>query len=258
MVCPCYRSPRCVGRWCRFMALEIASFLALALALGFKHSYDADHLVAVSNLLTRESNVRRAAWLSTTWALGHMVTASVVTVLLFLASRAVLGALLAHFELAVGIMLLGIGALGLAWEFGLYRRLGAYFRRIGVLHEHPHDHGARVHRHPHLHVGNLRRHGAMFGIGIVHGLASNDELLILFVAALGVATLPALLLGVGVFTIGVALGMIVFAVGLTYPLLRWGDVKVRRVVNGVTATISIAYGLFLVAGPEGLRLFPVG
>lgn len=34
------------------MAEMTLALLALALVLGFKHSYDADHLVAVSNLIT--------------------------------------------------------------------------------------------------------------------------------------------------------------------------------------------------------------
>lgn len=240
------------------MAFEIVPFLALALALGFKHSYDADHIVAVSNILTRNQGLRRAALVSTTWALGHMVTASIITVALFVAGGVLLGGLLEHFELAVAAMLLLVGSVALLWEFGYHRRIAAAFRRLGGVHEHPHDHGAREHRHPHLHLGRRKDHGVMLGIGIVHGLASNDELLILLVAALGVATVPGLLLGVGVFTIGVVVGMIVFAVGLTYPLMRWGDARVRRVVNVGAAVLSLAYGGLLLLGLGGVNLLPFG
>lgn len=240
------------------MAFELVPFLALALALGFKHSYDADHIVAVSNILTRNRDLRRAALVSTTWALGHMVTASIITVGLFLAGGVLLGGFLEHLEIAVAFMLLAIGTVGLLWEYGYHRRIAAFFRRLGGVHEHPHDHGVRKHRHPHLHLGRRKDHGMMLGIGIVHGLASNDELLILLVAALGVATVPGLLLGVGVFTIGVVVGMIVFAVGLTYPLVRWGDAKVRRVVNVAAAVLSLAYGGLLLLGLGGYNLLPFG
>ena len=63
--------------------MDILFFLGLALALGFKHSYDADHLVAVSNLLVRSHDLRRTALMSVSWALGHMLTASGITVILF-------------------------------------------------------------------------------------------------------------------------------------------------------------------------------
>jgi len=40
--------------------------MGLALVLGFKYSYDADHLVAVSNLIARSDNLRRTR----TWRRG--------------------------------------------------------------------------------------------------------------------------------------------------------------------------------------------
>lgn len=227
--------------------MEIFLFLGLAVALGFKHSYDADHLIAVSNLLTRSKSLRRTVAMSVSWALGHMLTASGITVILFVFREAFLSQFLSTFELIVGVMLITIGAIGLAWEFRV-------FQRLGLFHAHPHEHLLGAHEHPHFHLGRLGDHGVMFGIGVVHGLASNDELLILLVAALSVATLGGLLLGVGVFSLGVVLGMVLFGIGLTYPLLRWGDAKVRRVTTTVAAVFGIVYGVLLLAGFEGISL----
>jgi high-affinity nickel permease len=230
-----------------YMAFEFAAFIILALALGFKHSYDADHLVAVSNLITRSGSLRRTGLMSVSWAAGHMVTAAVITVLLFLLGKSFLGGILGRLDLLVAGMLLAIGTVGLLWEFN-------------VFHVHEHWHGLVRHRHFHtwLH-GHLTKHGehkTMFSIGIVHGLASNDELLFLLVIALGVATLSGLLVGVAVFSLGVVAGMIVFAVGLNYPMLRWGQGPVRRVVNTAVAVFSIGYGILLFAGFEGFNPFP--
>ncbi|TLZ57323.1 MAG: hypothetical protein E6K12_09520 [Methanobacteriota archaeon] len=229
------------------MAYEFIAFMVLALALGFKHSYDADHLVAVSNLITRSGSIRKTSLMSMSWAAGHMVTAAIITVLLYTFRQAILSDLLGHLDLLVAIMLLFIGVVGLLWEFNLF-------------HVHEHWHGLVQHRHFHtwLH-GHLTKHGehkTMFSIGIVHGLASNDELLVLFVVALGVATLSGILLGVAVFSLGVVAGMIVFAVSLNYPMLRWGRGPVRRVVNVVVAVLSIAYAILLFAGFEGFNPFP--
>jgi len=229
------------------VAYEFIAFMVLALALGFKHSYDADHLVAVSNLITRSGSIRKTSLMSMSWAAGHMVTAAIITVLLYTFRQAILADVLGHLDLLVAIMLLFIGVVGLLWEFNLF-------------HVHEHWHGLVQHRHFHtwLH-GHLTKHGehkTMFSIGIVHGLASNDELLVLFVVALGVATLSGILLGVAVFSLGVVAGMIVFAVSLNYPMLRWGRGPVRRVVNVVVAVLSIAYAILLFAGFEGFNPFP--
>lgn len=229
------------------MAYETAAFVVLALALGFKHSYDADHLVAVSNLITRSRSIRRAGLISASWAAGHMATAAIVTVLLYTLAQSILAALLDELEILVAIMLVLIGASGLLWEFN-------------VFHVHEHWHGLA--RHTHLHTwlhGHLAKHGehkTMFSIGIVHGIASNDELLILLLGTLTVATLGSLLLGVAVFSLGVVSGMILFAVALNYPILRWGSDRVRRVVNSAAAVLSIAYAALLLAGFEGLNPIP--
>ena len=231
--------------------MDILFFLGLALILGFKHSYDADHLVAVSNLLVRSKGLRRTALMSASWAAGHMLTASGITVILFVFREALLSTFLAAFEIIVGVMLVVIGVVGILWEFRV-------LQRIGLLHEHPHEHPAGEHAHSHFHLSGLGDHGTMFGIGVVHGLASNDELLILLVASFAIATIEGLLAGVAVFSLGVILGMVLFGLGLNYPMMRWGDAKVRRVVSVVAAVLSIAYGVLLLLGFGGINLLPIG
>lgn len=230
------------------MAYEFLTFMVLALALGFKHSYDADHLVAVSNLIARSPSIRRAGLMSVSWAVGHMLTAAILTVVLFTVGRPVLLEFLEQMEVAVGIMLLLIGVLGLLWEFNMFH-----------IHEHWHGVAKHTHLHSRLH-GHLSKHGehkTMFSIGIVQGIASNDELFVLLVVALIVATLGELLLGVAVFSLGVVAGMVLFAVGLNYPIVRWGGRRVRRVVNVAVAVLSIVYAVLLFAGYGGFNWLPV-
>jgi len=231
--------------------MDILFFLGLALALGFKHSYDADHLVAVSNLLSRSKDLRRTTLMSVSWAAGHMLTASGITVILFVFRELLLRPFLDIFEVVVAVMLILIGVAALLWEFRV-------LHRIGLLHEHPHEHPAGEHRHPHFHLSRFGDHGTMFGIGVVHGLASNDELLVLLVASFAIATIEGLLAGVAVFSLGVVLGMVLFGVGMSYPMLRWGDVKVRKVIAVVAAVLSIAYGVLLLLGFPGFNLIPIG
>lgn len=227
------------------MPIDPVLFVVLALALGFKHSYDADHLVAVSNLLTRSKSLRKTALMSISWAAGHMLTATIVTVLLYEFRETLLQGVLSNLELAVAIMLVAIGVFGLLVEFG-------------VLHRHVHRHDAEEHVHAHVDPHGEPERRAMFGIGVVHGLASNDELLILFVASLSVTSLAGLLGGVGVFSAGVVVGMVVFGIGVSYPISRWGSARVRRVINVAAAILSIVYAGYLFLGFEGVNLIPFG
>lgn len=212
--------------------------MGIALALGFKHSYDADHLVAVSNILVRSDSLRKTSLMSTSWALGHMLTASVIALVLYTFRELFVSQLLAHLELLVAAMLVLLGVLGLLWEFN-------------ALHFHEHKHGPVRHSHLHLHLGKHGSHGAMFSIGIVHGVASNDEILLLFVIALGVTSLSGLLVGIAVFSLGVVAGMVLFGLGLSYPIVRWGHRAVRRAVNLTAAALSFLYAFYLFAGFEG-------
>ncbi|MFQ5552818.1 MAG: sulfite exporter TauE/SafE family protein [Thermoplasmata archaeon] len=217
------------------MGYEFLFLLGLAIALGFKHAYDPDHVVAVSNVIARSNGLKKTSLLSVSWALGHMVTAATVAILLFAFREVFLTELLAVLEILVVVMLVVIGVLALLWEFN-------------ILHVHEHWHGLFKHRHLHTHAGKHGGHGTMFSIGVVHGVASNDELLLLLVVALGVTSLGGLLVSVTAFTVGVVVGMILFGVAVSYPLLRWRKEKIRRTVTVVAAVLSLTYAALLLLG----------
>jgi hypothetical protein len=88
----------------------------------------------------------------------------------------------------------------------------------------------------------------MFWIGIIHGLASNDELLLLLTVTLTLTSLASVLLGTFLFSLGVVLGMIVFSVILTLPLLKIHSQKIQILFTFLTAILSIGYGVFSLAG----------
>lgn len=212
----------------RMLLLPLLAFL-----LGLKHSYDADHLIAVSNLLTRTRSVKSTVRMSASWAVGHMLTASIITILLY-QFRGLYQIFLTNLELLVPIMLILIGAIAL--------------KGVGLFHRHEHSHGGEAHTHRHVHLRWTREqhyHKHMFGIGIVHGLASNDELLILFTVSLSLTSLSGILLGISIFSVGVVAGMVSYGIALNYPLRRFGSEKIRRIVSAATAIFSITYGTFL-------------
>ncbi|MEK6947167.1 MAG: hypothetical protein AABX32_06180, partial [Nanoarchaeota archaeon] len=70
--------------------IAILGFMALALVLGFKHSYDSDHLIAVSNILRKVDSIKSSVKVGFSWAVGHMITATVITVILYMFRETVL------------------------------------------------------------------------------------------------------------------------------------------------------------------------
>jgi high-affinity nickel permease len=236
------------------MGLDIAIFPMLALALGFKHAYDADHLVAVSNFLTRSGGIRETFRMSISWAIGHMTTAAVITVALFflIFQTGSIAGLLSSLEPGVAVMLIVIG-------------MSTILLELPLAHSHQHSHSdGTIHSHSHRHrFGGLGRfarkphlHHPLLGIGIIHGLASNDELFLLFVSGMGVGSLEILLGGVAVFTVGVILGMLFFGFVVT-SLYRRGLTRIRVVINLSVASISIGYGLLILTGSGGFNLLDI-
>ena len=216
------------------MFIEL-SFALLALTLGFKHSYDADHLIAVSNILRKVKTLKSAVKISTSWAIGHMITATIIMVLLYVFRESVLNNILPYFEKIVGIMLIILGTISL---ISLFKVHGHKHKHNNIMHSHTHLHSRKEeHNHYHKH---------MFGIGIVHGLASNDELLLLFTASLGVTSLGGILVGVGIFSIGVILGMITFVSLFMLPMIKINSDNVYKVISGITGIAGISYGIMMI------------
>ncbi len=211
--------------------LELA---ILAFLLGIKHSYDTDHLVAVSNYLVKSSSFKHTVKISTYWAIGHMLTAGAITIVLYAFRETILQTYLNYFEIAVAIMLIALGVYA--------------FKDVTIFHRHKHPHENEKHEPTHAHIPTEKiahHHLHLLGIGIVHGLASNDELLLLFTLSLGITSLLGILGGVAIFSLGVVLGMCVFGIVLTMPLLKTRAGKIRDYLNFATGALSLIYGFYL-------------
>ncbi len=212
----------------------MVEFLLLALFLGIKHSFDADHLLAVSNILTKPRSLKETLKLTTHWTIGHIGGAVFVTITLFTFRDSLFPIIFEHFEFLVAIMLIGFGL------FGLYQ--------ARFIHSHEHKHGDEKHQHMHIHLKGKKKdhsHKHILGIGLVQGLASNDELLLLLTMSLGVAGLFDMILGVVVFSIGVLIGMVAFSILFS---LKASSLMLNRAVNVIVGAASVIYGSMMLFG----------
>ena len=186
----------------------IAPVPLLALALGFSHAFEADHVAAVSSLVTRARSVRASTLLGVAWGMGHTTTLVVVGLVL-LALRLQVNELWSmRLEGVVGIALIVLG-LNTLWV-----------ARVRPVHFHVHDHGDAPHAHFHSHTASLRHNHThvSFLVGLIHGLAGSGAL-----ALLAVASVSTFFVGVFfllLFGFGSLLGMAFLASSMGYLMSK--------------------------------------
>lgn len=93
--------------------LTLISLLAVGFALGMRHAMDADHVLAVATIVTRERNLRSAASIGMLWGIGHALTVLVVGALILLFELVISERLGLALEFSVGLMLAGLGVVSL-------------------------------------------------------------------------------------------------------------------------------------------------
>src|SRR3954452_25127115 len=94
-------------------ALNILSFLFLGFFLGMRHATDADHVVAIATIVSRERSLAGSALIGAAWGVGHTITVMAVgaaTILSGVVTPPQLG-LSMEFAVAIMLVLLGVFAL---------------------------------------------------------------------------------------------------------------------------------------------------
>jgi hypothetical protein len=255
-------------------AQNVVSLLVLGFFLGMRHATDADHVVAIATIVSRERSVAGSALIGAAWGVGHTITVMAVGTAIIVFGVVIPPRLGMSMEFAVGIMLVLLGVLTLT---GMGRAGGAAHALAGVpgaheldAHDHPHAHGDYVHRHPHGHGpgahGHTDEHTPLarldrglgriafydwlrpLVVGLVHGLAGSAAvaLMILSIIREPVAALGYLLL----FGFGTVVGMILITLILSAPFVftavnlpkfNWR----LRVASGL---VSFCFGVVLIYG----------
>lgn len=235
--------------------------IAVALATGFlqglRHALDADHVVAVSTIVSEHKNILRASLIGTFWGLGHTVSLAVVGALILLLRPTIPEHLLPYLEMPVALMLVGLGA-GAIWRAA---------RDSGwKVHTHTHQHDHSEHRHIHVHsnLGHEHRHHLIrlgrrpFLVGVVHGLAGSAVVTLAVVAAIPSVTLGFIwLLVFGIGTIG---GMLLMSAAISLPFVLTarrfsainGAIRLLAGVFSIALGLLVAWEIFGASGRAGL------
>ncbi len=239
--------------------------LAFGFFLGMRHATDADHVVAVSTIVSRQRHLGASALVGILWGAGHSVTVTIVGGAIILFGIVIPPRVGLSMEFAVGLMLMLLGVLNLS---GLTRWITENLTPGGSgLHSHGHTHGGEVHEHVHAHAPNtddelsapprsvVARWLSGLGlyqvvrplvIGLVHGMAGSAAVALLLLTT--IRDPLAAFLYLGIFHLGVIGGMMLItaAIGVPFVLTSGRFQGFNRVLGVASGVLSLAIGLFVI------------
>ncbi len=191
--------------------MESIITLSIALSVGFGHAFEADHLAAISNIVTRRKKLSHAIWDGIYWGLGHTSTILLIGILMIALRMSFQSELFSFFEAGVGLALILMG-----------------LHRLYKLYAPVHAHGDTEHK-AHL----------AYGIGLVHGLAGSGAMVLLVMTKISGTMLS--LLYLLIFGLGSVAGMLIAAGIFSLPFSK--EVSTHRQVQVALILISSCFCL---------------
>ena len=216
--------------------MTLLAILALGFFLGMRHATDADHVVAVSTIVSRERHPRAAMLIGALWGLGHTVTILLVGGAIILLGVVIPPRLGLSMEMSVAVMLVVLGAINLSGALHRIEQVGHQSQTTGGAQAGPTLGSER----PVL-AGFLRP----VVVGVVHGLAGSAAIALLVLATIREAAWA--LLYLAVFGAGTVVGMMTLTYVMSVPLAaasrRWASSE--RMLVSATGVVRVLVGLFL-------------
>jgi cytochrome c biogenesis protein CcdA len=193
--------------------------IIFAAVIGFGHAFEADHLVAVSSIVTKRTKLKLAIKDGIYWGLGHTSTILLIGITIILGKLMIDEIYFSYLEACVGIMLLFIGI----------------YRLRSVIQ------GGAMESHAHL-MNDKSHHHVAYGIGAVHGLAGSGVMVLLVMTEIK-DTVPSLLYLL-IFGLGSVAGMLVASglFSLPFSKLFTKNRKVQQALIVLSSALCIFFG----------------
>ena len=183
--------------------------LLLTIYAGFAHAFEADHLLAVSNIVSQRNKMALAVKDGLYWGLGHSSTIFFIGMLMIVFKAGISAQYFQYFEAVVGLMLIVLA---------VYRMVRFFKSKKIIIHAHAHEHIGEQNKHLHVHVGKENKHqhphSLAYSVGLVHGLAGSGALVVIVMSQMkgsvdgftyllifGVACIAGMMLAAGLFSI---------------------------------------------------------
>src|SRR6476646_6232917 len=216
--------------------LSTFSVLVIGFVLGLQHATEADHLAAVSTIVSEKKNLFTASVVGGLWGVGHTISLFTVGLVIILLKFQISESLEAKLEACVGAMLILLGLNALRKLF-----------QASKVHVHSHEHDGHQHVHIHTHSKSAeeshhRLSPRSIFIGMVHGLAGSAALMLLVVPTIkseSVALVYILIFGIG--SVGGMMAMS-FLIGLPFHFTAGRFDILNRGIRLIAGLFSLGLG----------------
>lgn len=201
--------------------METTFPLLFAAIVGFGHAFEADHLVAVGNIVTKRKSLAAAVKDGIYWGLGHTSTIFLIGLIMIVGKATFLNNYFIYFEAIVGLMLVVLGG---------YRLYQYFTKQKTTKHLEDHKH----------------QHKLAYGVGLIHGLAGSGTMVLLVMTE--VKSSFSSMLYLTIFGIGSALGMLVAAGIFSLPFSKKIAQKqgLQLILILLSSLLCIGYGIYLI------------
>ena len=217
--------------------ITFLSILILGFFLGMRHATDADHVVAVTSIVSQQRSVRSASWIGVFWGIGHSLTLLLAGGTIVAFGLVVNRKLGLSFELSVAVTLIILGLMNLNAAFGWFGNPAETERRHA-------EENARLERW----LSRFRSASVLrpFVIGLVHGLAGSASVALLVLPLIHdtVSAIAYLF----VFGIGTIAGMMLITAAIALPFRYAAESSAgwHRLLGALAGATSFGFGSFLV------------
>lgn len=207
--------------------MTLLSILVFGFFFGMRHATDADHVIAVSTIVSRQRHIRSAVMTGIFWGIGHSITLLFVGGAIILFGIVIPERLGLSLELCVALMLILLGALNLRAASGALRKA-----RAEIHGEEFHDHRTSRALRPTI-------------IGVTHGLAGSAAVALLVLPIVRDAVWGMMYLAT--YSVGTIIGMMMITATIALPLSYVGRFGCfHRHLGTAAGLASLSFGLFLV------------
>lgn len=223
--------------------LSTVSVLLIGFVFGLYHAVEADHLAAVSAIVSERKSLLSATIIGGFWGAGHTISLFLVGVLVIFLKLQISESLETKLEAAVGAMLIFLGLNALRKIF-----------QSEKIHAHTHTHEGHTHTHIHTHTDETEEKSHHFLrftprsvlVGMVHGLAGSAGLMLLVLPTIQSPAIA--LIFILIFGIGSILGMMLMSLllGLPFHFTAGRFLQLNRAIKICAGMFSFGLGIFII------------
>jgi high-affinity nickel permease len=199
-----------------------ASFpLLFAAVVGFGHAFEADHLVAVGNIVTKRDKLTLAVKDGIYWGLGHTSTIFLIGLVMIIGKSTFLNGYFGYLEAVVGLMLILLGVF----------RLFQYFNNA---------------QKPSQLIDSASNHQLAYGVGLIHGLAGSGAMILLVITE--VQSSFSSMIYLFIFGMGSIAGMLVAAGIFSLPFSKkiTNNQNLQLWLIVLSSLLCIGYGVYVI------------